>query len=183
MNFLIICKFLKSFHLKTSPMIFNTSLAIRKNHWPSAFTKVKVDLQQICILQFPQNSEDQNQLCLASPPVAEVLGEIRKFLLDILKVSEITVWASSRAAAGRAGILWGDVFEQLSVLKGSKRKLRLNQRIYRFLGGEDTREVSVHKIDKSSIAKNIYTCYLYFLSIICSKWSWELLRDVITWST
>lgn len=98
MNFLIICKLIKFFQTETSLMIFNASLAIRKFHWPTAFSKVKVELelQQICILQFLQSSEDQNQLCLASPPVAEILGATWKFLLDILKVSEITVWASSQ---------------------------------------------------------------------------------------
>lgn len=144
---------------------------MRKDRWPSAFIRVKVEveLQQFCILQeFPQSGEDRNLHCLGSPPVAEILGETRKFLLDILKVSETTVWASSRAAAGRAGILWRDVIEQPSVLKGSKRKLRLDQRIYGFLRGEEVRQVAGPKTDKSSVAKKVCTCYLDLLSIICS---------------
>lgn len=133
--------------------------------------KAEVDLQHICILQFPQSSEEQSQLCLASP-VAEILEATGKFLLDILKVGEITVWASSRAAAGRAGILWRDDIEQPCVLKGSKRKLRLDQIIYGLFleeeGGEtfeklqSTRQKN-HQLQKKFILATNTFCPLFIL--------------------
>lgn len=145
-------------------MIFNNSLAIRKHHWPSAFIKVKaeIELQQFCILQeFLQSRENQNQPCLASPPAAEILWATSEILLEILRVSETTVWASSRAAAERTGILWRTITEQPSVLKGSKRKLRLDQRIYGVCGDEEVREVAVPRDRQTISCKNKFIPVTY----------------------
>lgn len=132
---------------------------------------------------------------MASPPVAEILWATREILLEILKVSETTVWAqfetTVRAAAERTGILWRTITEEPSVLKGSKRKLRLDQRIYGFSGGEEVRDVAVPETDKLPLAK--ISLYLLPTPLLHYLFSYELkiifqveltaIVRYITWST